>query len=217
LVVGRKGRQTRFELAEDNARALIDGADIPTDDEDCWGADESGGSKPRVPGRGNRVFITRRMNKKIVDQVKELVAFGKFDPIVARDRESAKPSPHEVMEKMRGCDTAIIHVGTDGLRFDGACNEEPRISSDVLIEIGAAMALYGRNFILLVGDGVTLPANLQGLCECRYSGEELDMPATMTLLKAFNEFTGLRPARSLVVAPIGYANQVGEKQHPSAA
>jgi hypothetical protein len=53
--------------------------------------------------------------------------------------------------------------------------------------------------------------------ECRYSGEELDMPATMTLLKAFNEFTGLRPARSLVFAPIGYANQVGEKQHPSAA
>jgi hypothetical protein len=47
---------------------------------------------------------------------------------------------------MRGCDTAIIHVGTDGLRFDGACNEEPRISSDVLIEIGAAMALYGRTF-----------------------------------------------------------------------
>jgi hypothetical protein len=55
------------------------------------------------------------------------------------------------------------------LRFDGACNEEPRISGDVLIEIIAAMALYGRNFILLVEEGVTLPANLQGLCECRYS------------------------------------------------
>jgi len=190
LVVGRKGQETRFELAEDNARAFINGADLATDDEeDCWGSDESD-SKQRVPSLGNRVFITRRMNGKIVEQVKELVAFGKFDPIVAGDRES-------MMDEMRGCDTAVIHVSADGSRFDVACNEEPRISGDVLIEIGAAMALYGRNFILLVEEGVSLPASLQGLCECRYRGEELDMPATMRLFKAFNNFPPLRPARPL--------------------
>jgi hypothetical protein len=190
LVVGRKGKETRLELAEENARAFINGADLATDDEeDCWGSDESG-SKQRVPSRGNRVFITRRMNGKIVEQVKELVAFGKFDPVVAGDRES-------MMDEMRGCDTAVIHVSADGSRFDVACNEEPRISGDVLIEIGAAMALYGRNFILLVEEGVTLPASLQGLCECRYRGEELDMPATMRLFKAFNNFPTLRPARPL--------------------
>ncbi len=50
------------------------------------------------------------------------------------------------------------------------------------------MALYGRQFILLVEDGVKLPSNLQGLYECRYSGDGLNMPATMKLLKAFNEF-----------------------------
>jgi septum formation topological specificity factor MinE len=211
LVVGRNGKQARFELAEENARAFISEADIATsqwadDVDDGSGAEESptrnhGGSKPRVPSRGNRVFITHRMKRKILEQVKELVVFGKFAPIVARDRESTKPSPHDVMDEMRRCDTAVIHVGADELRFDGACNEEPRISGDVLIEIIAAMALYGRNFILLVEEGVTLPANLQGLCECRYSGEELDMPAAMTLFKAFNDFTRLRPARSLVFAP----------------
>jgi hypothetical protein len=84
------------------------------------------------------------------------------------------------------------------LRFDGGRSDEPRLGSDVLIEIGAAMALFGRNFILLVEEGVTLPANLRGLCECRYSGRELDMPATMTLFKAFNDFT--RPARPLALA-----------------
>jgi hypothetical protein len=211
LAVDVKGKQTRFELADENARAFINGADIAasqwTDDvDDGSGAEETptinhGGSKPRVPSRGNRVFITRRMKQKILEQVKELVAFGKFAPVVARDRESAKPSPHDVMDEMRRCDTAVIHVGADGSRFDGACNEEPRISGDVLIEIGAAMALYGRNFILLVEEGVTLPANLQGLYECSYSGEELDMPATMTLFKAFNDFTRLRPTRPLVFAP----------------
>jgi Predicted nucleotide-binding protein containing TIR-like domain len=204
LVVGRKGQQTRFELAEDDARAFIDGANIATSQwtagvDERSGAEETaardhGGSKPRALGRGNRVFIThRRMNKKIVEQVKELVQFGKFAPVVAPDRETARPSPHDVMDEMRGCDTAVIHVG-------GGRNEEPRISEDVLIKIGAAMALYGRNFILLVEEGVTLPANLQGLCECRYSGEELDMPATMTLFKAFNDFTRSEPTRPLVLA-----------------
>jgi hypothetical protein len=219
LVVGLKGKQTRLELAEENPRAFINGADATsqwTDDvDDGSGAEESptrnhGGSKPRVPSRCNRVFITRRMKQKILEQVKELVAFGKFAPVVARDHESAKPSPHDVMDEMRRCHTAVIHVGADGLRFDGACNEEPGISGDVLIEIGAAMALYGRNFILLLEEGVTLPANLQGLCECRYSGEELDIPATMTLFKAFNDFTRLRPTRPLEFAPkiVGMGDRV---------
>jgi hypothetical protein len=203
LVVGRKGQHTRFELAEDDARAFVDAADIATSPwtqgVDGSGAEETptrdhGALKLRAPSRGNRVFITRgRMNKKIAEQVKELVAFGRFDPVVARDRDT-------VMDEMRGCDTAVIHIGADGLRIDGGENEEPRFCGDVLIEIGAAMALYGRNFILLVEEGVALPPILQGLCECRYSGEQLDMSATMTLFKAFNDFTRSRPTRPLVFA-----------------
>ena len=126
------------------------------------------------------------------------MAFGKFDPVVARDRDTA--FPRDVMDEMRGCDTAVIHVGADEMLFGGE-NEEPRISGDVLMEIGAAMALFGRNFILLVEEGVTLPSNLQGLCACRYSGQQLDMPATMMLFKAFNEFTKSRPTRPLLFVP----------------
>jgi hypothetical protein len=50
------------------------------------------------------------------------------------------------------------------------------------------MALYKKRFILLVEDGTTLPSNLQGLYEARYSGGKLDYDATMKLLKTFNEF-----------------------------
>jgi len=50
------------------------------------------------------------------------------------------------------------------------------------------MALYKRNFILVVEEGLTLPSNLQGLYECRYTGDELSSAATMKLLKAFKEF-----------------------------
>jgi len=64
------------------------------------------------------------------------------------------------------------------------------LNQNVLIEIGAAMALYGRKFILLVEDGVKLPSNLQGLYEVRYEGKELGYDSTMKLLKAFNDFRG---------------------------
>ena len=50
------------------------------------------------------------------------------------------------------------------------------------------MALYDDKFVLLVEEGVSLPSNLQGLYECRYKGDELNMPAIMKLLKAFSEF-----------------------------
>jgi len=206
LVIGRRSQPTRFEFDEANARALAEGAvpstsaignlsddapmhaeEQPDDDND---AGLGGVTKPEVvAGRGNRVFITHGKNKKILEQVKELVAFGKFEAVVAQERETAaKPVPDKVMDEMRACQAAVIHVGSEGVLLNVEGKQVPQINGNVLIEIGAAMALYGRNFILLVEDGVELPSNLQGLYECRYSGDELNMPATMKLLKAFNEF-----------------------------
>jgi hypothetical protein len=51
------------------------------------------------------------------------------------------------------------------------------------------MALYGRNFVLLVEDSVALPLNLRGLCECRYRGDELNIATMMELLRTFSGFT----------------------------
>ena len=74
--------------------------------------------------------------------------------------------------------------------LDSVGKEHKMLNQNVLIEIGAAMALYGRKFILLVEDGATLPSNLQGLYEVRYEGEKLDYDSTMKLLKAFADFRG---------------------------
>jgi predicted nucleotide-binding protein len=198
LLVGRRGQQTRFELAEAEARAFVEAtaaAAPPRVARD--GAD--GGSEAGVPTstkRERRVFITHRSGAKIIEQVKELIAFGNFEPVVAKERgAAARPFLHELMDEMRGCDTAVIHVGTEG-----ASSGLSWIGGDALIELGAAMALYGRNFILLVEEGVELPSNLRGLSECRYSGDGLDMAATMNLLKAFNELTQAAPSRRLALA-----------------
>ena len=92
------------------------------------------------------------------------------------------------MDDMRSCQAAVIHVSSEGVLKDKDGGEQALINGNVLIEIGAAMALYGKQFILLVEDGVKLPSNLQGLYECRYEGNELSGEATMKLLKSFNEF-----------------------------
>lgn len=146
---------------------------------------------PRDLATNNKVFITHGRNTEIVGQLKELLTFGGFEPVVSVEKETlAKPVPDKVLDDMRSCGAAIIHVGTDQKLLDERGDEQRIINSNVLIEIGAAMALYGRRFILLVERGVTLPSNLQGLYEARYEGDKLDYDATLKLLKAFNEFRG---------------------------
>jgi predicted nucleotide-binding protein len=145
----------------------------------------------RARQRNGRVFITHGRNKEIVTQLKDLLTFGRFTPIVAMEQETtSKPVPDKVLADMRSCDAAIIHVGTEVRCLDTEGKERRMVNQNVLIEIGAAMALYGGKFILLVEKGVALPTNLQGLYEVRYEGEKLDYDSTMKLLKAFNDFRG---------------------------
>ncbi len=142
-----------------------------------------------VDVRLRRVFVTHGKNRGLVPQLKELLEFGQFEPVLSVERESvAKPVPDKVMDDMRGCGAAIIHVDADRELMTPEGAREVVLNGSVLIEIGAAMALFGRRFILLVQDGIRLPSNLQGLYEVRYKGEQLDGEATLRLLKAFNEF-----------------------------
>lgn len=138
--------------------------------------------------RLRRVFITHGKNTAFIEPIKELLGFGELIPVVSIQKESvAQPVPDKVMNDMRGCGAAIIHVDGEMKLLDSDAKEHTVINPNVLIEIGAAMALYGRRFILLVREGVKLPSNLQGLYEVRYQGDLLDGAVTIRLLKAINE------------------------------
>lgn len=209
LTIGRVGHPTRFEFAVGNLTSMIDGVDdgradcAPDPEEEpiqyaspaqAANVIEMPGAVPAAPvppqQHNKRVFITHGKNRKILEQVKEIVTYGGFEPVVAMERETAaKPVPEKVLDEMRNCGAAVIHVAVDDIIVDKEGKEHPQINGNVLIEIGAAMGLYrGYKFILLVEEGLKLPSNLQGLYECRYSGDELTASATMKLLKAFNEF-----------------------------
>jgi predicted nucleotide-binding protein len=205
LVVGRKGSRTRIDFNSKAINSFVKsiGHDTEADQADSvhlpdatkkHEATEIANIQPvhqeaREPEGVNRVFITHGKNFKILEQIKEIVKFGKLIPIVAEEHETlSKPVPEKVLDDMRSCDAAIIHVASEQVLIDEEGKPHHKINENVLIEIGAAMALYKHNFILLVEKGVQLPSNLQGLYECRYEGDKLDWESTMKLLKAFNEF-----------------------------
>lgn len=163
--------------------------DVEATEENSNSADAAVVELPIARTEVKRVFITHGKDKGIRDQIEEIVKYGGFEPVVSVKTESlAKPVPLKVLDEMRGCGAAVIHVGVEQKVKDTDGNEVELVNQNVLIEIGAAMALYGHKFILLVEEGVVLPSNLRGLYECRYSGSELSMTATMKLLKAFNDF-----------------------------
>jgi predicted nucleotide-binding protein len=137
----------------------------------------------------NRVFISHGRQRAIVNQIKELLTFGGFEPVVSVEREStAIPVPEKVFEDMRACAAGVLHVGAEGKYLDKEGKEHAKLNDNVLIEIGAAMALYGKRLVLLVEKGVVLPSNLQGLYRCEYEGDKLDYDSTMKLLKTFSQF-----------------------------
>jgi predicted nucleotide-binding protein len=142
-----------------------------------------------VAEMNNKVFISHGKNKNIVNQLKELLTFGNFTAVVSVEKDSASiPVPEKVFQDMRACSAAVIHVGKEGEVLDREGNTRITLNENVLIEIGAAIALYGKRFLLLVEKDVKLPSNLQGLYRCEYEGDKLDYEATMKLLKTFNDF-----------------------------
>lgn len=138
--------------------------------------------------RRRRVFITHGKDRALVDPIKKLLEYGELEPVVSVERQSvSKPVPEKFMGEMRQAGAAIIHVDAERTLKDEEGNEHVMLNPNVLIEIGAAMAFYGKRFILLVRDGVKLPSNLQGLYEVRYKGDTLDADATIRLLEAMKD------------------------------
>ena len=141
-----------------------------------------------------KVFITHGKDKSFLEALKSLLIFGELDPVVSVERESvSQPVPDKVMGDMRQCSGAIIHVDAEQKLINQEGAVQIVLNSNVLIEIGAAMALYGRRFILLAREGITMPSNLQGLYVVTYSGEKMDGETTIRLLKAIQDIKNHPP------------------------
>lgn len=143
-------------------------------------------------GSGNpvlrRVFITHGANRSFIEPIKEILNSKGLEPIVAIERQSVAQSlTNKILSDMRNSQAAIIHIDDENRFTDSTGKPCTAFNSNVLIEIGVALALYERRFILLVKEGIELPSNLKGLYEVRYRGETLDESVTERLSKAIDE------------------------------
>jgi len=140
-------------------------------------------------GENRKVFIAHGKNRALLESLKNLLSFGELEPVISVERESvSQPLSDKVFGEMRECGAAIIHVDAEKrLRDPDNQTIEVVLNPNVLTEIGAAIALYGKRLILLVKDEVELPSDLKGLYYVLYSGDKLDGETTLRLLKAIQE------------------------------
>jgi predicted nucleotide-binding protein len=132
-----------------------------------------------------RVYISHGTNRGFVEVLKDFLGIVDVEARVSVERHtSAIPVPEKIIEDMRSCDAAIVHVEAEKTLKDDEGNEHVTLNENVLIEIGAAMAMYGKRYVLLVREGVKLPSDLQGLAQIRYAGDKLDASEAVKLLKA---------------------------------
>lgn len=146
-------------------------------------------AKLGTDARLGRVFISHGKNRVFVDPIKQLLEMVQLQAVVSVESSTVSQSvTQKVMNEMRSSGAAIIHVDSEQKLIDPADTKEVVVlNPNVMIEIGAAMALYGERYILLVREGVKLPSNLQGLYEVRYKGDKLDSDETIALLKSIHD------------------------------
>ena len=136
------------------------------------------------------VFISHSKNKKILEQIKQVLSFGNFKYEIAEERETtAIPLSDKVFGEMKNCNCAIINLSADEEKKQG---ETYGINENVLIEIGGAFLHYEKRVILIIDYRLKeiLPSILRGITAIFYEGDELSWNDGMRLQKALTEFRG---------------------------
>jgi len=134
-----------------------------------------------------KVFIAHSKNKKILEQIKDILEFGKFLYVIAEDvQTTAVPIPDKIFKLMKECNCAIINVSAD--EQENLSGNSYKINENVLIEIGASFLAYDQKIILLVDKRIKLPSNLQGLNLCEYEGDLLPWNTVKKLQLSLKNF-----------------------------
>ena len=201
LTIGRRGQQTRFDFDSDATQTFFNAPmtdiqqgllPLPLRESttDAVGVQPEGSDvksrqvemedelvEPINAPASNKVFITQGVNKDILDQVRVIVSYGRNELMVSTDNNTNDESSLlDVIKDMKSCHTAVIHVSSEDLHRDNLRG---------LLNIGAAMAIYEKKFVILAHEDTTIPDELKGIPVCAYDADQLD---TMAFLRAFNQF-----------------------------
>jgi hypothetical protein len=204
VTLGKRGQLTRLRVEQDELEAyLIEGSFAgsvePAIEEDQAARDEhsltndSAGGRVKTPiaerssPEKMRVFISTGRETKLVPQLHAALDLADIECLVLeRETVGESPLPADVFRAMRECDAALMVLNDEDFKSEDGGRILPVES--LLIEIGAAFALYGRRVLLLHEGQLPVPANLLGLCCYRFGGDELTWDEGVQLIKAFKAF-----------------------------
>lgn len=149
---------------------------------------------PGIPAEGSleikkpKVFISHSKNKKILDQIKQMLEFGNFDFVIAEEKETtAVPLSDKVFGLMWNCNCAIINISADE---EKKSENSFSINENVLAELWGSYLHYMKRVILVIDRRLKdkLPSIMQGLTAIFYEGDELSWSDGMRLQKSLSEF-----------------------------
>ena len=135
-----------------------------------------------------RVFISHSKNKTILGQIKQVLDFGKFQYVIAEEKETtAIPLPDKVFNLMWECNCAIINMSADSEKKQG---DTFSINENVIAELWGAFLHYKKRVIIVIDSRLKdrLPSMMQGLTAIFYEGDKLAWDDGIRLQKALDEF-----------------------------
>ena len=140
-----------------------------------------------APSGETRIYVSFSENKKLTEQIMTMLDVDKF-PYELGMKETGIETPigEGVSTAMKKCNSGIIFAAADENVL--LPNGQYAMSPGSLIELGAAMALFGKNIVLLCDDRVALPQPLQGMEHYEFSGTELSWNSGVSLMKAVSKF-----------------------------
>jgi hypothetical protein len=207
VTLGKRGQLTRLRVERDElaayliAKPLSGSAEQATEDERAGpGAQQSlkdtgAGTRGGEPGAAAasastekmRVYISTGRETQLVLQLRAALDLADIECRVSEREPVVKsPLPTDVFQAMRECDAALMVLNDEDFKSDDVGSPLP--VENLLIEIGAAFALYGRRVLFLHEGRLAVPANLLGLRCDSLGGHELTWTEGLQLVQAFKDF-----------------------------
>jgi hypothetical protein len=140
-----------------------------------------------APSEKTCVYVSYSENQKLTEQIMTMLEVDKFPyKLGIKSPDIKAPLGEDVPATMKKCNSGIIFAAPDENVL--LPNGQYAMSAASLIELGAAMALFGKNVVLLCDDRVALPQSIQHMDHFEFSGSELSWNAGVSLMKTVSKF-----------------------------
>ena len=186
VVLGRKGRPTRFDFDRDAVQGFIAVAETGEREEPRAETMEDESPPRNEPTEDQpipvQIFIWHRDRDEPLEQLKGILDEWKIPYLTAEaEPNTGSPISEDVAQAMRAC-TAAIFLLTN-------VRSEP--SEDFAYELGAASVLYGRKIVILQDAEVSPSPRFSDIGEIVFQEDNI-LDVEISLLKAMLAFDAVR-------------------------